>query len=272
MAKRAICIGINDYPGTGSDLDGCVNDARDWRRLFEAKGFDVEWLLNGDATRQAIRAQIRNLTENAAEDDYLAVHYSGHGSFVPDKDGDEPDGFDECICPHDITSNGVITDDELFELFSLRPKSVKLVFFSDACYSGTIARFAPTSSIPSATRGRRQQRSLVRFLPPSTFLKGRALASLRSSTSSRRSSPPGRHAGLLMAACQDDERSREDWFNGRANGAFTYVAVRAIGKLPKDATYLDWYYKIRQSLPTQQFPQTPSLYGTNSLKQSVIFG
>jgi hypothetical protein len=29
MAKNALCIGINDYPGTQSDLKGCVNDAND---------------------------------------------------------------------------------------------------------------------------------------------------------------------------------------------------------------------------------------------------
>jgi len=30
MAKKALCIGINDYPGTQNDLSGCVNDANDW--------------------------------------------------------------------------------------------------------------------------------------------------------------------------------------------------------------------------------------------------
>jgi len=30
MAKLALCIGINDYPGTVNDLSGCVNDAQDW--------------------------------------------------------------------------------------------------------------------------------------------------------------------------------------------------------------------------------------------------
>ncbi len=30
MTKRALCVGINDYPGTNSDLSGCVNDAEDW--------------------------------------------------------------------------------------------------------------------------------------------------------------------------------------------------------------------------------------------------
>ncbi|MGE5839594.1 MAG: caspase family protein, partial [Deltaproteobacteria bacterium] len=39
MAKRALCIGINDYPGTGSDLAGCVNDANDWAVLLKKRGF-----------------------------------------------------------------------------------------------------------------------------------------------------------------------------------------------------------------------------------------
>jgi hypothetical protein len=26
MSKKALCIGINDYPDVGSDLSGCVND------------------------------------------------------------------------------------------------------------------------------------------------------------------------------------------------------------------------------------------------------
>lgn len=31
VAKRALCIGSNDYPGTDGDLSGCVNDAHDER-------------------------------------------------------------------------------------------------------------------------------------------------------------------------------------------------------------------------------------------------
>ncbi len=29
MEKRALCIGIKDYPKTRSDLSGCVNDAKE---------------------------------------------------------------------------------------------------------------------------------------------------------------------------------------------------------------------------------------------------
>ena len=28
MTKKALCVGINDYPYEGSDLNGCVNDAK----------------------------------------------------------------------------------------------------------------------------------------------------------------------------------------------------------------------------------------------------
>ena len=30
MTKRALCVGINDYPIRGMDLKGCVNDAKAW--------------------------------------------------------------------------------------------------------------------------------------------------------------------------------------------------------------------------------------------------
>ena len=41
MSKKALCIGINDYPGTDSDLSGCVNDANDWAAELGGRGFAV---------------------------------------------------------------------------------------------------------------------------------------------------------------------------------------------------------------------------------------
>ena len=34
MAKKAFCVGINDYPYEENDLNGCVNDARAWADLL----------------------------------------------------------------------------------------------------------------------------------------------------------------------------------------------------------------------------------------------
>ena len=110
MPRTALCIGINDYPGTSSDLHGCVNDANDWAKELRTRGFTVQKLLNKSATGAAMRQGIKALLETAKSGDCVVITYSGHGSFVPDKDGDEADGTDECLCPYDTRRKGVITD------------------------------------------------------------------------------------------------------------------------------------------------------------------
>jgi hypothetical protein len=53
--KKALCVGINDYPG-GGDLRGCVNDANAWANLLQDKfGFtEVKTLFDAQATKQNI--------------------------------------------------------------------------------------------------------------------------------------------------------------------------------------------------------------------------
>jgi hypothetical protein len=266
MAKSALCIGINDYPGTQNDLAGCVNDADDWTDLLTRRGFTVERLIDRRATGDAMRRAIRTVLGRARAGDLVVVQYSGHGSFVPDEDGDEPDGVDECLCPHDVRAKGPITDDELFELYGARPQGVKLLMISDSCNSGTVARFAAADTPPAGPGGPERARR-VRFLPPAAFLPAQAVSALGVRRALRPSSAPGRNAGLLLAACQDGEYSYDANFNGRPNGAFTFVALRALAALPKGATYRDWYSRIRRSLPSPEYPQTPNLYGSSSMKK-----
>src|SRR4030042_2680810 len=149
MKSRALCIGINDYPGTDSDLAGCVNDANAWATAFTDRGFAVKTLIDRRATGNAIRKAIESLITGSRKGDSIVVQYSGHGSFVPDEDGDEPDGTDECLCPYDLKDEGPITDDELFDLFSARPQGPRALIISDSCHSGTVARFAPITTPPT---------------------------------------------------------------------------------------------------------------------------
>ena len=60
MANRAICVGINDYPGTNMDLAGCVNDAKDWQALLERRGYRVDALHDREATRARIVDALRD--------------------------------------------------------------------------------------------------------------------------------------------------------------------------------------------------------------------
>jgi metacaspase-1 len=265
MAKYALCIGINDYPGTGSDLSGCVNDVRDWSALLQKKEFAVLQLIDKKATGKNIRSAVESTIGEAKSGDTVIIQYSGHGSYVPDENGDEPDGTDECICPYDINSKGPITDDELFELYSSKKTGVKLLVISDSCHSGTVAKFAPITT-PPTMKGRGAPTRKVRFLPPATFLSKRDIGKLGIGRGLRRSAPPGRYAALLMAGCQDTEYSYDASFQGRPNGAFTFVAIRALSNLSTKATYKQWYQAIRKALPSQQYPQSPNLYGTSRMK------
>jgi metacaspase-1 len=269
--KYALCIGINDYPGTGSDLAGCVNDANDWAAALGRRGFQVRKMLDKQATGEAIRKAIKAGISLAKKGDLLVLTYSGHGSFVPDLDGDEPDGTDECICPYDVGTKGPVTDDEFFTLFSARREGVRLLMISDSCHSGTVAKFAPITT-PPTTRSTHPPQRKVRFLPPGVFLSKRAAGKLGAKRAIRPSSPPGRYAALLLAGCQDTEYSYDAYFNGRPNGAFSFVALQKLQSLPAGATYRQWYDAIRTMLPSQQYPQTPNLFGASVMKLWKVLG
>ena len=255
----ALCIGINDYPGTGSDLFGCVNDAQDWGKEFASRGFEVGFLLDGQATGNAIRSEMRSLAARARPGDLVVIMFAGHGTLVPDTDGDEGDGTDECWCPHDVNTHGVITDDDIHSIYKLRETGVRWVILSDSCNSGTVSR---TSALDNLDRSltTETQRPRSRFLAPhlcagfdSICRDGRGVTRLNGN-------PPGNRGPLLFAGCKDDQESMDAWFNGRPNGAFTYSALRVLGELPADSTYEMWVQKIRDYLPSQRYPQEPTLF------------
>ncbi len=267
--RIALCVGINDYPGTTGDLRGCVNDAADWREELERRNYEVQTVLNRDATRKNLLSAFRDIVTKAETGDSVVITYSGHGSFVPDLDGDEPDGTDECLCPYDIDRKGAITDDDLHEIFSSRARGTRLVLISDSCHSGTVARFAPSPPVRrSGPPGRSMQQT--RFLPPSHFLSRRELARFGIRRAVGRTSPPGRNSGLLVAGCQDNESSWDDYFDGRPRGAFTHFALGALGQLPASANYSQWMASIKTKLPTAQHPQTPRLFGTSPTRKWPI--
>jgi hypothetical protein len=259
MAKYAVCVGINNYPGTANDLSGCVNDANDWEGLLKKRGFATTKLLDKAATKKAISAALTNATTKAKSGDLVVFTYSGHGSWQPDDDGDEPDGRDEGWCPYDIGTVGLLTDDEMYEIFSEAKTGVKLMMLSDSCHSGSVAKMAPPH--PGAVHISR-----VRFMPPERFLPKSKLkvAEQIAGVKSGISKP---HRALLISGCKDTEYSYDANFDNRPNGAFSYFALKALSKLTAKATYVDWHKAIRKELPSQSHPQTPILFGSASQKK-----
>ena len=146
MAKRALLIGINKYQIPGADLRGCVNDVKDLSAaLIEFYGFkkrDITMLVDGAATQKAMKAGIKTLVRGAKKGDVLVLHYSGHGSNVPDdaKNRDEADGRDEILCPTDLNWDDPLRDDWLRKTFDKLPAGVSFTTIMDCCHSGTNTR------------------------------------------------------------------------------------------------------------------------------------
>ena len=77
----AVVIGINDYPGTGSDLRSAVNDADDVDAALAAMGVPAGQRLvlrDGQASAAAIREAVGWLVARAGPDATAVVFYAGH--------------------------------------------------------------------------------------------------------------------------------------------------------------------------------------------------
>jgi len=91
-------------------------------------------------TRNAISANLLNLMAElswrAVPGDFIFITYAGHGSQIPDVNGDEPDGRDETWCLYDR----MIVDDEIYAALSQFRAGVRIFFVSDSCHSGSVVR------------------------------------------------------------------------------------------------------------------------------------
>jgi len=263
MSKSALCIGINDYPGTESDLSGCVNDAHDWASTLDARGFTVRRMFDGEATKAAMVQAMGDLISAARNGDSVVITYSGHGTWMPDTSGDEADGRDEGLCPHDIGEGHVLLDDELTEMFRLREAGARILLIADSCHSGSVTRGDDSDLDPGMPR--------ARFLPPAVWMEdvrtadGAALQGRGFGSFSRLG------GDLLLAGCQDSEFSWDTRFGGRPNGAFTYYALKTLGQMGPDSTYQDWFRAIGNHLPSTRLPQTPQILGSRSARHFPIF-
>ena len=146
--RYALLVGVNDYPNFTArmQLSGCENDARYVRKeLVERYGFpagNVRVVLSGEATRQGVLSGLDWLASASSEGDVCVFYFSGHGSQLPDDDGDESDKQDEILCPTDFkltsetSGSGYIRDDELNDI-AKRFADRQFVSVFDCCHSGT---------------------------------------------------------------------------------------------------------------------------------------
>jgi metacaspase-1 len=277
MAKRALLIGINRYQIDGADLRGCVNDVKDLSAaLVEFYGFskkDITVLADGAATKKAMEAGIKALVRDSKKGDVAVLHYSGHGSNVPDDNDDEADGRDEILCPTDLDWKDPLRDDWLRSTFDGLRDGVSFTAIMDCCHSGTNTReFLP----PDAPVKQR-------YLPSPWGLvaaeSGRSLP--RKVLSELRKSPPAARKvrdivnadlpELLITGCRDTQTSADAFIDGRYNGALTYGLVNAIRKAKGKLTYQDLHDRIVAVLKQKNFDQVPQLEGQKTRFGQPLF-
>jgi hypothetical protein len=266
-SKFAVLIGINKYdPSLNSDLNGCVNDIEGmYNILVNQYGFipeNIRVLTDYRATKEMIMERIHWLIDHDVPGDELVLQYSGHGSQIRDRDGDElNDYLDEILCPTDLDWDDPLTDDDIKLVFDMKEDEVFLTFICDSCHSGSINKsigFTDAENKPEVAR-------LINPPLDIKFREGVKELEVKKMGVSESNN-------VLLSGCRDDQTSSDAYIDGRWQGAMTASLIKSI----KNNPYRDWstiHAEMISILNSTGFTQRPQLNGLDSLiKGRNIFG
>lgn len=267
--QYAVIATINDYPGTAGDLQGCNADGDAFAQLLVQRfGFtknNIRRLKDAEVTTANIRKNLQEqLLAKAHPGDAAVFFYSGHGTQVPDMDGDERDESDEAICTYDMDAsapNEWLTDDVLrHELSLLKTNRVTIVL--DCCHSGTGTRGVESDAAAGVRYfdlGFGRRLDIYRDLSVSTGMK----------------TPSNNPQHVLLAACASHEIAREEWSKG---GYFTLALVKALDKGGDASPLEELYGGIREDIARRMFKwsqprkQTPQIEGDARVSLKTLLG
>ena len=145
-SRKALLVGINDYPNPADRLSGCVNDVFTMSAVLQECGFPADSIrtcLNERATAAAILERLNWLLRDARSGDELVFYYSGHGTRVPEYGlFEEADRLTETLVPWDFdwTAERSVSDEQIFALYSQLPYDTRLVLIFDCCHAGSMHR------------------------------------------------------------------------------------------------------------------------------------
>lgn len=229
IRKKALLVGIN-YTGTSNELYGCINDVNSIKEKITAQGFtDINILTDltaNKATRDNILAEFKTLLVNSQAGDLLVFCYSGHGSYVFDRNGDEADGRDEMIVSCDLQG---IVDDELKALIQTHLKAdVTLFAMFDSCFSGSVLdlkyQYLDTLNYDNYTENDKQLET-----------NGNV---------------------FMISGCTDNQTSADAFINNNACGAMTWSLLEATKEKP-GCSWRELIKLMRDKLKTSEFTQVP---------------
>lgn len=249
--KYALLIGINYASLPSGKLNGCINDVNKMKQILITKfGYRSKHIkmLTDDhyekPTYHNILKEIHILLDKAKFCSDVFFHYSGHGSYISDQNGDEDDRKDECLIPLDYDKNGYITDDMIRKLFveKLTP-ACRATIIIDACHSATCF------DLPYKYNKQGQQWDRVNdnIVPNKNI--------------------------IMLSGCKDDSVSSDAYFNGEFKGAMTFALTTVLENYNYTISWKDLLDKIHELLESKHFTQKPQLSTSSAfdLEKSFIF-
>lgn len=247
--KKCLLIGIN-YRKSPSELRGCINDTLNIKKFLIGQKFctNKDIILMNDncqgnlyPTRKNILQQLNALVQLAKSEHskgkktHFFFHYSGHGTYLRDKNGDESDGRDEALVPIDAENSGLIVDDQLKrQIIDKLPSSCKMTVLVDACHSGSSMDLKYTYKINSIAK--------------KTDKKANCNIDKRQGET--------RCAIVKVSGCTDSQTSADAYISGQFQGAMTGSFLKAYRK---GITYNALILQIRKYLRKGGFSQIPQL-------------
>ena len=279
-ARRALLVGVANYQAENCgfinrkeqscDLDGPVNDV--WlmqdglRSVYGFQDAEIQVLLNEQASKAGIERVFQEWLLNGSSAGDLAVFYfSGHGTQVPDANGDEDDGKDEALLPYDMTpdaGHNILLDDELGGwLGKLAEQNVNVVVILDSCFSGgaTRSRTGETLSSLEATPGWRS-----RYLPLANYQPTAAAKALPSGPDA----PP---SIIFMGASQEHEDALELQFPDSVYSGFSFALCDSMTRLTQ-STYGQLFEHARDVVIDRlKLPQTPYIEASVAQLMTLAF-
>ncbi|KAI8924823.1 caspase domain-containing protein [Entophlyctis helioformis] len=304
---RALFIGIN-YTGTSAALRGCIQDVKNISAYVESTGIFKERLIltddQQDASLRPTRANIENgfrwLVAGVQAGDALFLHYSGHGAYQQDTDGDEKDGKDETICPLDYEQAGQITDDQMHELL-VKPlvKGVRLTAVFDCCHSGSGIDLPFTYSVDGnleiTMRDNRKQAikhglqaglalfkndhgaaAREAFQAISLFAQPQAPGSSEEEAAAHKKSVEEKTSEaeiLFFSGCKDEQTSADAVIEGEATGAMSWGLLAVLREV-QQPNLADLLRRLREKLhgKYQQIPQMSTGHQIDVTRSSFFLG
>lgn len=250
--KCALVIGINYDGNPNAKLNGCINDTTKIKNFLKSRcGFNDNNidLLTDDTiikpTKQNIINSIRKLTKQVRDEGVKEVwfSYSGHGAYLRNNGFDsEQDGNDEALVPLDYSSNGLIRDDQLYNLLVKElPLDCNLFSVVDACHSGTSLDLPFVYRIDTGIKVHNNQDKLCNV--------------------------------LKISGCRDSQTSADAYINGKYQGALTFSFLKTMDELDYNFTSKQIISRIKNYLNQNGYPQIPTLsLSKENLLDELVMG